>query len=184
MTRRAAVRGAPAALLALTLAVYAAGAASAAGPAAAGSASAGPDAGGEGARVYSQHCAVCHLPNAGGSPGFVPPLTGTLGHFASSDDGRALLAAIVTWGMTGAIRVGGRSYMGAMSIVRPLSDEEAAEVLNYVLRDHNQASLPADFAPFTAAEVQRHRARKASPGEVHAARQALARRLEAEGKGR
>ena len=160
-------------------------AADTAGAAAAGAAgSTAAQAGGEGARVYAQHCAVCHLPNAGGSPGFVPPLTGTLGHFASSEDGRALLAAIVSWGMTGAIRVGGRSYMGAMSIVRPLSDEEAAEVLNYVLRDHNQASLPADFAPFTAAEIQRHRARKASPGEVHAARQALARRLEAEGKAR
>lgn len=177
MTLRARLRAAAAALLVL--------AAGAAGPRAAPAAgSAAADGGGEGARVYAQHCAVCHLSDATGSPGFVPPLTGTLGNFAASEEGRALLAAIVSWGMTGAIRVGGRNYTGAMTIVHPLSDEQAAEVLNYVLRRHNQASLPADFAPFTAPEIRQQRARKASPGEVHAARQALVRRLEAQGRGR
>lgn len=148
------------------------------------SAASAADADGDGAQIYAAHCAVCHLPDLKGSPGFVPPLTGTLGNFAASADGRALLAAIVNWGMSGPISVGGRRYLGAMSLVHPLSDAEAAEVVNYVLREYNRDSLPAGFEPFTADEMRQYRARKATPAQVHAARQALVGKLEAAGKSR
>lgn len=138
----------------------------------------------EAPEVFAAKCAVCHMANAQGTPGFVPPLTETLGYYAESAEGRALLARIVTYGMVGPITVGGRSYAGSMAVVQPLTDQEAADALNHVLSRHNQRSLPAGFQPFSPDEIRQLRAEKATPVKVHAARQALVERLRSEGKPR
>ncbi|HJW55455.1 MAG TPA: cytochrome c [Burkholderiaceae bacterium] len=137
-----------------------------------------------GSDVFAAHCATCHMANAQGSPGFVPPLTETLGHYAQTPAGRALLARIVAYGMSGTITVAGQRYVGSMAVVRPLTDAEVAEALNHVLTQFNQASLPKDFQPFTEDEVKQHRAEKSTPVANYAARQALVSRLTTEGKGR
>lgn len=137
-----------------------------------------------GAEVYAAHCAVCHLAQGEGTPGFVPPLTGTLGYYLADDAGRAVLARIVAGGMAGSIEVSGKRYSGAMRVLPPVSDEEGALALNHVLQTFNGASLPADFQPFVAAEIARGREAKVTPTELHAQRQALVQRLKEAGKTR
>jgi hypothetical protein len=137
-----------------------------------------------GAEVYAAHCAVCHLAQGEGTPGFVPPLTGTLGHYLADGAGRSLLARIVAGGMAGSIEVGGKRYSGAMRVLPPVSDEEGALALNHVLQRFNAESIPADFVPFEAAEIARARDAKTAPTELHAERQALVTRLKQAGKAR
>lgn len=138
----------------------------------------------DGAKVFAARCAVCHLPNAQGSPGFVPPLTQTLGNYVHVSEGRALLAGIVLYGLRGPITIAGQKYMGVMSVQPPLSDQEAADALNHVLTEYNKTSLPADFQPYTAEEVQRYRADHQDAAKNHTLRQALVEKLRGEGKTR
>lgn len=90
---------------------------------------------------YLLHCAGCHLPDAHGVPGLVPSLAGPLGRIASSPEGRDYIA-----------RVPGAAQA-------PISDEELAAVLNWLLLEFNRDSLPPDFKPLGGGEVARSRAR-------------------------
>jgi mono/diheme cytochrome c family protein len=90
---------------------------------------------------YLMHCAGCHLVDASGLPPDVPSLAGPLGRIVSSPAGRDYVA-----------RVPGAAQA-------PLSDDELAAVLNWLLVEFNGATLPADFRPLRAAEVARSRSR-------------------------
>lgn len=76
--------------------------------------------------VYETNCVSCHMSEGEGLEGTFPPLakTGRL-----SDKGR--LVKIVFHGLSGPITVDGVEYNMEMNPV-PLSDEEAADVLNYI----------------------------------------------------
>ncbi len=84
---------------------------------------------------YMLHCQGCHRPDGSGAPGAVPDLRGHVSVFLGSPAGRAFL-----------VRVPG-------SANAPLSDRELAEVLDWIVRRFDPAHVPADFAPYTAAEV-------------------------------
>ena len=88
---------------------------------------------------YLLHCAGCHLPSGKGAPGIVPDLGEYLGVFAQHEVSRSFLA-----------RVPGAS--GA-----PVSDDELAAILNWILVTMNAAQLRADFRPYTGTEVGRYR---------------------------
>lgn len=85
---------------------------------------------------YMLHCQGCHLPEAQGVDGKVPPMKDFVGWFLHSQAGRDFL-----------IRVPGVAHAA-------LSDEEVAELMNWLLTTFSAAQLPAGFAPFTAAEVR------------------------------
>jgi hypothetical protein len=55
----------------------------------------------------------------------------------------------------------GRDYVARVpgAAQAPLSDDELAAVLNWLLVEFNGATLPADFRPLRAAEVARSRSR-------------------------
>ena len=107
---------------------------------------------------YLLHCAGCHLPDGSGSAANdVPSLHGIPGHFARIPEGRAFLT-----------QVPGVAYS-------PLSDAEAAEILNWMLYRYSKDTLPADFTPFTEAEVKRLRAER--PAEIFKVRDAVLARL-------
>jgi len=97
--------------------------------------------GGSAAFDYTLHCQGCHLESGAGTPGSVPALAGSVGRFVRVPGGRDYL-----------VRVPGVAQA-------PLADGELAEVLNWVLRRFGPPDLPADFVPFTAAEVGRNRHR-------------------------
>jgi mono/diheme cytochrome c family protein len=90
---------------------------------------------------YLLHCAGCHLADGRGSPPSVPSLAGPLGRIVSSPEGRDYLA-----------RVPGAAQA-------PISDDELAAVLNWVLHEFNRSTLPPGFKPLRASEVARSRAR-------------------------
>ncbi|QTD92466.1 c-type cytochrome [Burkholderia anthina] len=85
------------------------------------------------------NCMGCHTATGGGIPGKVPPLANSLGYFTHLPAGREYV-----------MRVPGASNSA-------LSDQDLADVLNWVLTTMNRDALPRDFKPYTAAEVAAHR---------------------------
>ncbi len=142
MTRLA--RGAIAAAIALVIAARASGAES----------------------VFIGKCAICHQPSARGVPGTYPPLAESIGGYVRIPGGRAYLAHVVLFGMSGLIESGGVAYNGLMPPQGAgLSDGEIAAALNDVLDSFNHDRLPADFKPFTPAEVRAARAKPRGPAD-------------------
>ena len=106
--------------------------------AAAASLAAGADVGGP-ALDYALNCQGCHRADGAATPGSVPALAGSVGKFPRVPGGREYL-----------VRVPGVAQA-------PLDDARTAAVLNWVLERFGHDDMPADFAPYTAAEVGRLR---------------------------
>src|SRR5262249_30826519 len=99
-------------------------------------------------------CQGCHRADGVGTPGSgVPALAGSVGRFAAVAGGRDYL-----------VRVPGVAQA-------PLDDEALAALLTWTLEHFSAAELPADFAPFTAAEVAR--GRRTPLTDVEGARRSL-----------
>jgi cytochrome c553 len=90
---------------------------------------------------YLLHCAGCHLADARGVQPYVPSLAGPLGRLAASAEGRDYIA-----------RVPGAAQA-------PISDDELAAVLNWLLLEYNRGTLPTSFKPLRGAEVAKSRSR-------------------------
>jgi mono/diheme cytochrome c family protein len=86
------------------------------------------------AQTYATNCQGCHG-ELGRSVSEIPPLAGRVGYFARVPAGRRYLVQVPNVALN------------------PSSDEDLAGVLNWLLRTYSQAELPADFEPYTAAEV-------------------------------
>ncbi|KKL34346.1 cytochrome C [Burkholderia contaminans FFH2055] len=121
--------------------------------------------GAAGAALARQHwvlnCMGCHTATGGGIPGKVPPLANSLGYFTHLPAGREYV-----------MRVPGASNSA-------LSDQDLADVLNWVLTTMNRDALPRDFKPYTAAEVAAHR--RPAFSDVATVRAGLVRALQARG---
>ncbi|WP_430810289.1 MULTISPECIES: c-type cytochrome [unclassified Carboxylicivirga] len=81
-----------------------------------------------GKQAYLRHCMACHQRNANGLPGMYPPLANN--KMVSGDP--SPLIDIVLNGMSGEIEVNGQKYNGVMASYRNLSDQEIADILNYL----------------------------------------------------
>jgi len=77
---------------------------------------------------YKRHCLACHQRDAGGVPGMYPPLAGNK---VVSGDKNALIDIMLN-GMSGEIEVDGEKYNGIMASYKNLSDQEIANILNYI----------------------------------------------------
>lgn len=88
---------------------------------------------------YILHCQGCHLADGSGTPTKVPALKHEVGRFLHVAGGREFL-----------IQVPGTAQSA-------LSDNEVADVLNWILENFSRDELPADFVPYTADEISRHR---------------------------
>ena len=89
-------------------------------------------------QLYMLNCWGCHRPNGEGIPGTAPPLRGAVDF----------------------LRVpGGREYLISVPGVAlsPLSNEQAAAVMNWILRSFSKDRIPADFRPYTADEIEKAR---------------------------
>jgi len=84
---------------------------------------------------WTLNCQGCHRPDGSGSPATAPGLAGTVARFLSV--------------------AGGREYLGRVLGVATsaLSDAELSEVMNWMLWRFDKDHVPADFQPFTAAEI-------------------------------
>lgn len=88
---------------------------------------------------YMLHCQGCHMDDGAGRPGFVPDLRNSVARFLRLPEGRAYLA-----------RVPGT----AQSF---LNDEDRAAVLNWMVTRFDAKHVPAQFVPYTAAELAQYR---------------------------
>ncbi len=84
---------------------------------------------------WTLNCQGCHRPDGSGSEGTAPSLAGTVAKFLHVP--------------------GGREYLGRVPGVAtsPLSDKDLAEVLNWMLWRFDAGHIPADFEPYTPAEL-------------------------------
>ena len=80
-------------------------------------------------------CQGCHRPDAGGGPDGTPPMAGQVARFLSVP--------------------GGRDYLGRVPGVATaaLPDDQLAELLNWTLLHYDPRHVPADFKPYTTAEM-------------------------------
>ena len=118
-------------------------------------------AGGSPAQLYTLNCWGCHKPRAEGIPGTVPRLADSMADF---------------------LRVpGGREYLVEVPGVAAsaLSNAEIAEVLNWLLVTFNKAEMPAEFKPYTAAEIAKYRPHQLI--RITETRDDLVKRLKAKG---
>ncbi len=81
-----------------------------------------------GQQLYNTHCAACHRPDGKGSKGNIPPLVGTDWVTGS----KARLIDLVLRGLNVPIEVNGVKYHGEMPSFQSLSDQELADILNFV----------------------------------------------------
>src|SRR5690606_32404100 len=116
-----------------------------------------------GAQVYAANCVGCHQGAGQGIPGAFPPLAGHAAEVHAAG-GRDYLVQVLLYGLQGAIQVDGMTYNGFMPAWQQLSDDQIANVLNHVVAELGDE--PADYAPYTAADVEAHRGDGLSPADV------------------
>ncbi|MBP0595612.1 cytochrome c [Paraburkholderia sp. LEh10] len=121
-----------------------------------------------GKSMFDAQCAVCHQAGGKGQDGLAPPLTEYPGKYSTTAQGRAQLTSTVVHGMFGEIKVHDKSYNFKMPSFASASDEDLAQVLNYVVFDLN--AQHGDTKPFTAADIKAARAQAMDSAAVHAQR--------------
>jgi mono/diheme cytochrome c family protein len=84
---------------------------------------------------YMLNCRGCHGPDGAGAPGAAPSFRGQVARFLSVPGGREYL-----------IRVPGTAQS-------ELDDAHTAALLTWLVREFSPEEVPADFTPYTAAEV-------------------------------
>jgi cytochrome c553 len=90
---------------------------------------------------WTLNCQGCHRPDGTGSEGTAPSLASTVSKFLTVP--------------------GGREYLGRVPGVAtsPLSNADLADLMNWMFWRFDRQHMPADFLPFTAAEIGRLRTR-------------------------
>jgi mono/diheme cytochrome c family protein len=111
---------------------------------------------GAGAVLY-QRCVTCHQAGGEGIPGMFPPLKNRLAEMVATQAGREYVVMVLSSGLVGTLEIDGQRYVGAMP-AQGLSDEEAAQVINYVATVFVQPGAMDGITAFTGAEVAAIRA--------------------------
>ena len=101
---------------------------------------------------FQLNCMGCHLADGSGEAGRVPSLRRSLVLFSGTPEGRQYV-----------IRVPGVAQS-------PLSDAEAASLLNWMARNLSDVALPPGFVDYTEAEVKELRSRPLAQVSVMRAR--------------
>jgi mono/diheme cytochrome c family protein len=131
----------------------------------------GAGSGDAGSRVYAANCVACHQAGGTGMAGAFPPLAGHVPELLKRADGRTYVGKVLLFGLEGEINVNGDAFAGAMPAWSALSDNDIADVLNYVSNAwDNSKSLPSGFKPFTSDEIKVLRAPELTSAQVYALR--------------
>jgi mono/diheme cytochrome c family protein len=101
-----------------------------------------------GEQVYSNFCVTCHLPDGKGVPGINPPLDGS--NWLTEKRKESIHA--IKFGLQGPIEVNGEMYNSLMAPLG-LSDQEVADVMNYVMNSwSNSIEKPVTLEEVAAVE--------------------------------
>jgi putative membrane-bound dehydrogenase-like protein len=93
-----------------------------------------------GKTVFTTVCASCHLLDGRGQDGLAPPLLDSDWILGSPQ----ATVRIIMHGLSGAISVSGRNYIGEMPGLGALDDEQIASVLTYLRREWGHTASPVD----------------------------------------
>jgi mono/diheme cytochrome c family protein len=83
-----------------------------------------------GEEVYNANCITCHLQKGEGLEGTYPPLA-KADYIAKDKTGKLVIGAVLN-GLEGEITVNGKKYNVMMPPQNYLTDDQVADVLNYV----------------------------------------------------
>lgn len=83
-----------------------------------------------GEEVYTTNCVTCHMQKGEGMEGSFPPLA-KADYIAKDKTGKKSIGAILN-GLEGEIEVNGKKYNAIMPAQSYLTDQQIADVLNYV----------------------------------------------------
>jgi len=104
---------------------------------------------------YLQSCGGCHGIQGTSALGLVPQLRDRVGWFMCTPEGRAFIVELHDVAFAG------------------ISDQELADVLNFMMFDLGGASTPKSAKPYSATEVKQLRENSPLRTGVHARRQAV-----------
>jgi len=83
----------------------------------------------DGKKAYEANCQACHQPNGQGLPGAFPPLAGN----PNVNADKLHVVRTVLKGASGPLEVNGQKYNAVMPPMQHISDEDIADIANYVL---------------------------------------------------
>ena len=93
---------------------------------------------------------------------------------ATAEGGYEYLENLLLYGLQGEINVAGEAYNGVMPAWGQLTDQELADVLNYVTTAWGNAdAMPPDYPAFTSENVAAQRDAALSSAQVYELRQTL-----------
>lgn len=95
-----------------------------------------------GKEVYTLYCQNCHMEDGNGMPEVNPPLAKADYMKRPAKD----LINVILKGSTGSLTVNGKKYVGAMPAQEYLSDEQIADVLNFVKNSWGN-KIPGTITP-------------------------------------
>lgn len=120
-----------------------------------------------GEAVYAQNCASCHQSDGGGIRGTFPPVRGHASDLVV-DVGRDYMIDLLLYGLQGPITVDGVRYDGEMPAWSQLSDQQLADVANFIVVDWDEEGvLPEEFAPYEPTEFEEARGQGLSADDVY-----------------
>ena len=125
-----------------------------------------------GEAVLVANCSSCHQATGQGIPGAFPNLAGHVPELYNAS--RDYLVNLQLYGLQGEIEVGGQTYNGVMPAWTQLSDDDIANVLNYVSTAWGNEAQLQGFQPYTAADIAPLRDAGLTSQDVYALRQELA----------
>ena len=121
-----------------------------------------------GESVYTANCLSCHQANGQGIAGAFPTLVDHVPLLYNAD--RRYLINLQLYGLQGQIQVQGQSYNGVMPQWAQLSDQQIADVLNYVSTNWDNNQDLQNFQPYTPEEVAAERNQGLSASDVYSQR--------------
>ncbi len=105
--------------------------------------SGGAAAAGNGAQVFATNCSSCHGASGAGVPGAFPPLAGN--PYVVGDP--ALVIHTVAYGLTGPVKVNGKTYNGSMPDWKgKLSDADIAAAITFIRSSWGNKATPVSAA--------------------------------------
>ena len=129
---------------------------------------------GDGAALIVQNCQLCHQAGATGLPGQFPRLAGRVCAISRRAEGRIYLADVLTYGLSGTVKVDDQQIVGLMPPFAVLPNDVVADILSYVQSLGDASGKGGPAKPFTESEIAAARAKTGKTiDEVQSERRAL-----------
>lgn len=94
----------------------------------------------DGQALFERDCGACHMKDGTGIPGVAPPLANAAWARSAKPELRDYLPLVTLNGLSGELVVDGKTYRTVMAPQKHRSDDDLANIANYVLWTLNPAT--------------------------------------------